>query len=185
MQYTKHNQGYSLVEVLVAISILLLALVGPLVIASKSLQSAQYSQEQTIAIFLAQEGVAAFTAARNDNALEFFDNAAFDPWAWVSGASLDSCYADGCNIDFGGNDPMGSIQSCSSPSSCDLRLDSSRARSQYNMSSGDLTQYRRIIQLSESVPGELVIQSTVYWNANLFNNQEQSITLTGAVYDIY
>ncbi|MFT5849697.1 MAG: prepilin-type N-terminal cleavage/methylation domain-containing protein [Patiriisocius sp.] len=185
MQYHTHNQGYSLVEVLVAIAILLLSLVGPLAIASKSLQSTYYSREQTTAIFLAQEGVAAFYAARNDHALEFFNGDIADAWTWTSDSSLNNCYTNGCNLDFASSDPLSNIESCSTAANCTLFFNASANRSQYNITSGDTTQYRRIIVLDQSNPGEMTVESTVYWNAQLFNNTEQSVTLTGAVYDIY
>jgi len=70
MTIYKYTKGYSLIEVLVAISILLIALVGPMTIAAKGIQSSIFVREQTIAISLAQEGIEAFIAARNDAALQ-------------------------------------------------------------------------------------------------------------------
>ena len=67
--HKKMNRGYSLVEVLVAISVLLIALVGPLTIASSGLKRANFAKEQTLAIFLAQEGMEAVVKLREDAAL--------------------------------------------------------------------------------------------------------------------
>lgn len=67
----RHNQrrGYSLVEVLVAISVLLIALVGPITIAYSGLKRANFAKEQTMAVFLAQEGAEAVVKLREDRAL--------------------------------------------------------------------------------------------------------------------
>jgi type II secretory pathway pseudopilin PulG len=63
MQYFKSNfniqnkKGFTIVETLVAIAVLMIAIAGPLVIASKGLTSAIYSKDQMIASFLAQESM--------------------------------------------------------------------------------------------------------------------------------
>ena len=79
----KTEKGYSLVEVLIAVSILMLAIVGPLTIAAKSLQSAQYARQQTTAFFLAQEGITAVNTFRNWYALQAYIGST-DPWDWAS-----------------------------------------------------------------------------------------------------
>ena len=50
-----NKQGFTLVETLVAISILMIAITGPLTIASKALTTALTSRDQVIATFLAQD----------------------------------------------------------------------------------------------------------------------------------
>ena len=69
MKNYSYTKGYSLVEVLVAIAILMLAIVGAMTIASKGLQSSFYAREQNIAFFLAQEGTEAVMTIRNEFAL--------------------------------------------------------------------------------------------------------------------
>lgn len=53
--FTINNKGFTIVETLVAITILMIAIAGPLVAASRSLNAALYSRDQMIASFLAQE----------------------------------------------------------------------------------------------------------------------------------
>lgn len=53
----KKDQGFTLIETLVAIAVLMIAIAGPLVAASRGLTAALYSRNQTIATMLAQEGV--------------------------------------------------------------------------------------------------------------------------------
>ncbi len=52
---SRNKQGFTLVETLVAISILMIAITGPLTIASKALTTALTSRDQVIATFLVQD----------------------------------------------------------------------------------------------------------------------------------
>lgn len=61
IQSSKSNhssqKGFTIIETLVAIAVLMIAIAGPLVIASKGLTAALYSKDQMIASFLAQESM--------------------------------------------------------------------------------------------------------------------------------
>jgi prepilin-type N-terminal cleavage/methylation domain-containing protein len=49
------NRGFTLVETLVAVTVLLLVIVGPMTVAQKGIQNAYFANEQVTAVFLAQE----------------------------------------------------------------------------------------------------------------------------------
>ena len=51
----KYKKGFSLIETMVAIAILLIAIVGPMTLASNSLVASAIAKDQFIASFLAQE----------------------------------------------------------------------------------------------------------------------------------
>lgn len=53
----KLKEGLTLVETLVAISILLIAVVGPMTIYSKSISNTRYAGDKITAYYLAQEGI--------------------------------------------------------------------------------------------------------------------------------
>lgn len=61
--------GFTLVETLVAIAVLLVAIVGPMTIAAQGLQASFFSREQTTAVYLAQEAIEAIEKKRDDQAL--------------------------------------------------------------------------------------------------------------------
>lgn len=189
MYISKLKAGYSLVEVLVAISILLLALVGPMTIASKGMQSAKYAREQTTAIFLAQEGIEAFTQARNEATLvAFADDKLSESWDWVTDGTLPgTCLsAVGCNIDFEDADSMGRAVRCTTQENCRLYYDETKTRAKYSLDTdGASTPYQRVIKITEIPGGKgIEVASTVFWDTSLFTNQ-QSITLTSALFSLY
>jgi len=61
MTINKHNSrgdsGFTIIETLVAIAILMISIAGPLAVANKSLTAALYAKDQSTASFLAQEGM--------------------------------------------------------------------------------------------------------------------------------
>src|SRR5438046_1665614 len=93
----KAKIGFTIIETLVAIAILLLAIVGPLSIASTSLNSAYYAKDQVTAFYLAQEGIEYMRFLRDTNSL----NNRF-PWnlGIVDGSGFPTCTKnDPCGLD--------------------------------------------------------------------------------------
>ncbi len=94
------SSGFTFVETLVAIAILLIAIVAPLSLVYQSLAASRVARNQVTAIYLAQEAIEFIRATRDDNALSGS--------AWLSGLS-DCATVDGCTIDV----PANVIKSCS------------------------------------------------------------------------
>jgi prepilin-type N-terminal cleavage/methylation domain-containing protein len=71
MKHTQQNKknGFTLIETMVAISLLMMALVPPMSLASQSLVSAYYSRNQITAFYLAQEGIEVVRSVRDGNIL--------------------------------------------------------------------------------------------------------------------
>jgi len=63
----KTTTGFTLVETLVAISILMLAVTGPLYYATESLKAATYAKDQITAFYLAQDAFEQIRKIRDDN----------------------------------------------------------------------------------------------------------------------
>ncbi len=68
-----HNRGFSLVEVLVAVSLLMLSVTGPMIILTRTTNSTTFASEQAIAFFLAQEGLELVQKSRDDLVLDAFE----------------------------------------------------------------------------------------------------------------
>lgn len=63
------RKGFTMIETLVAVFILMLAITGPLYFVSQSLQSAYYARDQVTAFYLTQESVELVKNIRDTNAL--------------------------------------------------------------------------------------------------------------------
>lgn len=72
------KRGFTILETLVAISILVLALTAPLVIVSQALQTSYFSRDQITAYYLAQEAVEYLRNKRDNQGLQ--ENATAEGW---------------------------------------------------------------------------------------------------------
>jgi len=184
---TEQTLGYSLVEVLVAISILLLATVGPMTIAARSMQYAQYAAEQNTAFFLAQEGIEAFYKVRADQGLLHFSNPTTESsWGWAAVSALSVCRAGGCGIDWSDADITSGVRDCTSNvENCRVYVDSSGDRARYSHdASGDPTPFVRILTLDTVAPDTVQVHSEVRWTSHA-GNEDRTVILETYLHDIY
>lgn len=65
----KKQAGFTLIETLVAITILMISIAGPLTVAHKGLTSALYARDQMIASYLAQDAIEYIKNFRDNNIL--------------------------------------------------------------------------------------------------------------------
>lgn len=194
MRINSLKNGYSLVEVLVAVSILMLSIVGPMTIAVKSYQSAQYTRQQNTAFFLAQEGISIVNAIRNNGALAHYKTPSTNPWAWTTEPKLSACFLPtGCNINASNTTFTQNVSTystniidCSTISNCALKFDESTPRAIYHLStgSGTLTPYTRIIKLKKIGADEVLVQSEVQWSSKLFGGT-QTISQSTSLFNLY
>jgi prepilin-type N-terminal cleavage/methylation domain-containing protein len=70
MRLTHRQSGFTLIESLVAITILVVAIAAPMSLASQSLSSAYYARDQITAFHLAQEAIETIRSSRDGNILE-------------------------------------------------------------------------------------------------------------------
>lgn len=164
--FTPPGAGFTLIETLVAVLILVGAIVGPLTIASKGLQSALVAKDQTTAYYLAQDAIEYVRFARDTNRLAGND--------WLSSnnsgsTNLSPCVsADGsakCYIDsLANNPPVPTV--CAAGVCPRMTFDASNLYFNYN-GSNPLSPYTRSIAITTPVgsqPDEASLSVTIQWS---------------------
>jgi hypothetical protein len=160
---SRSSRGFTIVESLVSISILVLAIIGATSAMQTSISSYIFSKNQIIAFYLAQEGFEQVRNIRDENGLENL------PWLrGISEVPNDPCFfGNACRVDVI-ND---SLTRCGSPGSCPvLRQNASTGFFGYN-SSWPTTIFRREIILTQVNADEISILVTVNWSKGLVNRQ--------------
>ncbi len=100
VQNSSTKKGFTLIETLVAISILMLAVTGPLVISQKGLSAAAYAKDQMIAYYLAQDAMEYVRNVRDTNAVSGVGTAIGADWLSVLiTGSLSECIGGTCKVD--------------------------------------------------------------------------------------
>ena len=174
------QRGFTLVETLVAISILSLAITGPMVIAQKGIGSSIYARDQVTAFYLAQEAVEYVRNVRDTNRIGGYTGG----WLWEFGPSGANCFdPNKCQIDstqlsFTSPAPGASnaaIQACNyqNQSGVCQPIDFNSATNFYGYGgttgSWTPTQFTRAVDIKEIVPGvEAIITVTISWQTVIF-----------------
>jgi prepilin-type N-terminal cleavage/methylation domain-containing protein len=187
MIHTRTQSGFSLVETLVAITILLIVIVGPMKISTQTARSSTFANEQVGAFFLAQEGVEMMERVRDDYILENFDGVNPNPWTDMSASGLlSSCYAaSGCGLYLDNGDVT--LHDCTASPLCVLYYDTRPpARSLYihNTAHGGVTPYTRKINLYQINANEIRVVSQVVWRTGFLKN-EQTVTVETRLFNVY
>ena len=189
------QRGFSLVETLVAISILLIVIVGPMTISVTASRSTSFASEQVIAFFLAQEGAEIAQKARDDLLLDVFAGNSSNAWAAFTDSSssgvYDFCFnATGCGLELA-TDATGSIPApvdCDSGNNCTLYLDTSsgdvRSRYTYDASGNEATAYQRQIIFENVDANQVRVVSRVFWRSGSIRDI-QSVEVETYLYNVY
>jgi type II secretory pathway pseudopilin PulG len=161
--------GFTLVETLIAVLVLMMAITGPYTIAAKGLQATLIAKDQDAAFNLAQDAVEYVRFVRDTNRLSGGD------WLTGSGGSanirdLTACEsAAGCRVDSIVN-LQSSIADCTTDPGgvCEpIQYDSTNGY--FGYTSGTVSIFTRTVQIVTPVPasgnaGEAALTVTVSWS---------------------
>jgi type II secretory pathway pseudopilin PulG len=191
--------GFTMVETLVAISILLVVIIGPMTIAQKGIQNAYFSRDQLTAVFLAQEAIEAVREKRDERGLYVYDKLAKEEdtsdetWDWITDqASVDPiCFKTEDADDRGDKecifDPStGNFESCTSSENNDCSRLRVRDDGTYTYEGGIGTNpslFTRKVYITNN-GSSAKINVVVAWSATALG-RERSVDLQTWVYDRY
>jgi len=149
------QRGFTLVELLVSIAILLLAISGTLFVTSRGILIAQIARDQVAAFYLAQEAIEYVRGLRDSNAL------AGTPWlSGFNGAGGPNCIANSCIVDARNE----SITQCGGAHATCSSLLVAAGSGIYNHVSGSASVFKRSLRVTEVVADrEAVVETTVSW----------------------
>lgn len=157
------TRGFTLVEMLVAVFLLITAVAGPLTIASRGLTASIVAKDQVTAFFLAQDAVEYVRYMRDSNRLA--GN------AWLVGLSncISTDGSQACILDSTENSATPPSQ-CAAPTTCTiLRYDSSNGRFTYSTVGSTISpiSLRRAVSIETPLNGsanEAAVTVTVTWS---------------------
>jgi prepilin-type N-terminal cleavage/methylation domain-containing protein len=167
------RKAFTLVETLVAITVLTLAVAGPLVVANRAILAARTARDQLTASYLAQEGVEYARFMRDYEFLQAFHagGASVSATAWsnfISGSdsgSMTRCRSSTCTLDptlSMGTGAGHALSPCSGGSCTALFQLASGVYSQSGGAGAVQTQFVRTLQLVDSGSGANAV-SKVSW----------------------
>jgi type II secretory pathway pseudopilin PulG len=148
----KYTHAFTLLETLVAISVLLMSLMGPFAIAQQSLRSAYYARDQVTAFYLAQEGIEFVRAVRDQNYLQGAD--------WLTGIEA-VCTNVPCTVDYTNFTYAVCPQGVCPP----VRV--SATGGLFNHESGEVSAFTRTVTLTQSPtnPDQVIVSVTLSWRS--------------------
>ena len=166
------TKGFTLIETLIAISILVLAVTGAFAAAQNGISSATFSKDQIVAFYLAEEGIEEIRNLRDQNGL-----AGVSWLSGIAGSVNDPCYfGNVCMVDAVSPDKV--ISKCGTEAgSCPvLKQDPDTGFFGYDSDWADSPFKREVqlVQVSPSNSHEVTIVVTVTWAKGLLSRQFQA-----------
>lgn len=155
------DRGFTIIESLVAIIILILAITGAASAIQTGISSYIFSKDQVIAFYLAQEGFEQIRNLRDENSLKG------SHWlAGIASNSGDPCYfGNACRVD-----PVNSSVpvKCPSVTTCPVLMQDNNGFFGYR---GIPTIFKRTIELKSINANEISVLVTIDWSKGVVSRQ--------------
>lgn len=186
------SKGFTLVETLVAIFVLVIAVTGPMSAVVNSLKASFLARDQIVAFYLAQDVIEAIKNVRDNNYLVELQATSPNFGTWLKPGNQDNipppCINPAnktCSIDTSGLKTGNPIRfksdhsDCSSSNKCDIFLDTTNNVFTHD-DSDTSTKYKRIVYLDKiqnngSREDELKIVVEVEWEASFLGGTRKIV----------
>lgn len=177
--FKNKNRGFSLLESMVAITILLVAVVGPLSAIGDSLSQIYIARDQMVAINLAQEGIEAVRQIRDSDMIRGWNEGGTRTTSWnTTLGSVNKFYT----VDVTAEPSLKDCSTCSTNSSIPFLKQDSEGK--YGGTTGTDSKFRRVVRVEPITdsPDELKVTSTVFWETS--GGPEKRIDVTESLFGI-
>lgn len=153
VQHGTAEQGFTLVETLVAVFVLMVAIAGPLTLLRNSLATANASKDNVTAANLARDALQYVKGVRDTNL--------YTSTPWTQG--LDACMSQDCQVDTTQEDSSDAFKAIGGANTGLLRYDSSS--NTYNHAVGANSDYTRTVRIEpvNASSTEVSVTATVTW----------------------
>jgi hypothetical protein len=178
---------------LVAVSVLLIVIVGPMTVTSRTAKSSAFASEQVQAFFLAQEGLELAQKLRDDLLLQNFASP-MTPGPWTQFRDTTGAYrhcftSSGCGLYWSDATTVAAPVNCVTVANCRLNYNASATRSKYTYSTSgtyETTPFTRVItfHLDPASPYYVGVLSTVTWRTGSLV-ASQSVSAGTYLFNIY
>lgn len=165
------NLGFTLVETLVALSILSLAITGTFTSIQGALQKSSFAKDQITAFYLAQEAVEFIRNKRDSNTLDAIKNGNPSPTYWMRGIAETGVPSDPCS--FGSvcrvSVPENSLTRCAGGTGTCPVLNQDINTGLYRYDVGSPTRFNREVSIRFNSVWEAVVTVKITWTSGIFN----------------
>lgn len=166
------RKGFTLVETLVAISILMISIAGPYYSVYRAVQTTYIARDKLIATALSQEGIEYVRNKRDSNYLYNLANPGSQV-DWLNGLSVCKGAGVKCTVDVTGGAPAACSGVCTP-------LNINTTTNWYTQGAGTATRYTRSVNITDVDANETIVTVTVSWvNSHITN----SIVVTEHLYN--
>lgn len=168
MIHLRTTPGFTLVETLIAVSIVTFSIVGPLHVVQGILQASFTARDQLLASALAQEGMEYVHSVRDANYLYNLHNSGTRQWLYgvdgstYGGSPSPDCYTNACVVDVG----QQTVASCGNSTCTGRPLYLSASNLYTQVTTGVQTRFTRKVQLINVSPTETAVVVTVSWTGH-------------------
>ena len=172
-KYTQFNRGFTLVETLVAVAILMIAIAGPLTIANQALIAALGSRNAMIATYLAQEGMESIKNIKDNDGTANFGKNIVNPTGDVSSPWPHDIYSAFPTPDATVNIIGGSLmtKSCGALPGGDCTLYIEDGKDSYVYSDGNSGQRHYYVTTTAGNVKEFIVTVVVSWTDGSIPNE--------------